>query len=191
LAASLACVTSLKGAFLGIVEGAKEDKASWLAFLKHLKERGLAGVRLIISDACLGLVEAAAEVFPDARWQRCVVHWYRNAFAHVPRAKMAEVALMLKAIHASESRAAAEATAERVRARLEEMKLPKLAEWIAATVGETLTYHWFPSAHWHRIRTNNALERLLREIRRRTRVSIRKKMLWLKATIARSAVRCF
>lgn len=171
---SLLVATSVNGEgyreILGIVEGAKEDHASWLAFLKHLKERGLAGVRLIISDACLGLVEAAAEVFPDARWQRCVVHWYRNAFAHVPRAKMAEVALMLKAIHASESRAAAEATAERVRARLEQMKLPKLAEWIAATVGETLTYHRFPSAHWHRIRTNNALERLLREIRLRTRV---------------------
>jgi putative transposase len=171
---SLLVATSVNGEgyreILGIVEGAKEDNASWLAFLKHLKDRGLAGVRLIISDACLGLVEAAAEVFPDARWQRCVVHWYRNAFAHVPRAKMAEVALMLKAIHASESRPAAEATAERVRARLEEMKLPKLVEWIAATVGETLTYHAFPSAHWHRIRTNNALERLLREIRRRTRV---------------------
>jgi transposase-like protein len=135
-----------------------------------LKDRGLAGVRLIISDACLGLVEAAGEVFADARWQRCVVHWYRNAFVHVPRAKMAEVALMLKAIHASESRQGAEATAERVRARLEDMKLSKLAEWIAVTVGETLSYHAFPSAHWRRIRTNNALERLLREIRRRTRV---------------------
>jgi transposase-like protein len=76
----------------------------------------------------------------------------------------------LKAIHASESRQGAEATAERVRARLEDMKLSKLAEWIAATVGETLSYHAFPSAHWRRIRTNNALERLRREIRRRTRV---------------------
>src|SRR6266705_1050733 len=94
---SLLVATSINGEgyreILGIVEGAKEDKASWLGFLKHLKDRGLAGVRLIISDACLGLVEAAGEVFPDARWQRCVVHWYRNAFAHVPRAKMAEVAL--------------------------------------------------------------------------------------------------
>ena len=72
---------------LGIVEGAKEDKASWLNFLKHLKDRGLSGVRLIISDACLGLMEATAEVFPDAGWQRCVVHWYRNAFAKVPRSK--------------------------------------------------------------------------------------------------------
>jgi putative transposase len=155
---------------LGIVEGAKEDKAGWLNFLKHLKDRGLRGVRLIISDACLGLVEAGGEVFPDALWQRCVVHWYRNAFTHVPRTKMAEVALMLKAIHASESRAAAEATTERVRANLATMKLSKLGDWIAATVPETLTYHAFPPTHWIRLRTNNALERLLREIRRRTRV---------------------
>jgi putative transposase len=103
----------------------------------------LSGVRLIISDACLGLVEAAAEVFPNALWQRCVVHWYRNAFANVSRTKVAEVALMLKAIHASQSRAAAEATAERVRATLDAMKLSKLGEWIAATVGETLTYRQF------------------------------------------------
>jgi transposase-like protein len=155
---------------LGIVEGAKEDKASWLNFLKHLKDRGLTGARLIISDACLGIVDAAAEVFPHARWQRCIVHWYRNAFAKSPRTKVAQIALMLKAIHSSESRSAAEVTAQRVRATLDDMKLSKLGEWIAATVGETLTYHQFPAKHWRKIRTNNALERLLREIRRRTRV---------------------
>src|ERR1700752_1455293 len=66
---------------LGICEGAKEDKAGWRGFLKHLKERGLKGVRLIISDACLGLAESAAEFFPEAAWQRCVVHWYRNIFS--------------------------------------------------------------------------------------------------------------
>ena len=87
---------------LGIVEGAKEDKAGWSGFLKHLKERGLKGVRLIISDACMGLAESAAEFFPDAGWQRCVVHFYRNVFSHVPRPKMREVAAMLKAIHAAE-----------------------------------------------------------------------------------------
>src|SRR6202046_5469274 len=68
---------------LGICEGAKEDKAGWSSFLKHLKERGLAGVQLIISDACLGLAESAAEFFPEAAWRRCVVHWYRNVFSHV------------------------------------------------------------------------------------------------------------
>jgi putative transposase len=127
-------------------------------------------VRLIISDACLGLVEAAGEVFPQAAWQRCVVHWYRNAFSHVPRAKMREVALMLKAIHAQESRQAAEAKAAAVAAELERMKLSKLAEWMTTSVAETLGYLAFPSEHWRRIRTNNPLERIMREIRRRTRV---------------------
>ena len=83
---------------LGICEGAKEDKAGWSAFLKHLKERGLRGVQLIISDACLGLSEGAAEFFPEAAWQRCVVHWYRNIFSHVPSTKVREIAAMLKAI---------------------------------------------------------------------------------------------
>jgi putative transposase len=92
---------------LGICEGAKEDKAGWSGFLKHLKERGLKDVRLIISDACLGLAESAAEFFPDAAWQRCVAHWYRNIFSHVPSTKMREIAAMLKAIHAGEDIAAA------------------------------------------------------------------------------------
>ena len=86
---------------LGICEGAKEDKAGWSAFLSHLKERGLSGVRLVISDACLGLAESAAEFFPEAAWQRCIVHWYRNIFSHVPSTKVREIATMLKAIHGS------------------------------------------------------------------------------------------
>ena len=92
---------------LGICEGAKEDKAGWSAFLKHLKGRGLHGVRLIISDACMGLAESAAEFFPEAAWQRCIVHWYRNVFSHVPSTKVREVAAMLKAIHAGEDLVAA------------------------------------------------------------------------------------
>jgi putative transposase len=93
---------------LGIAEGAKEDKASWLGFLRHLKPRGLSGTRLFVSDACLGLVESLAEVFPEADWQRCVVHWYRNAFSCVPnKGKVKAVAAMLKAIHAQEDHTAA------------------------------------------------------------------------------------
>lgn len=155
---------------LGIVEGGKEDKASWLGFLKALKERGLDGVKLVISDDCLGLVAAISEAFPQARWQRCIVHWYRNAFSKAPSTKVKEVALMLKAIHASEKREAAVETAARIRTTLREMKLPKLAQWIEETVAETLTFYSFPSAHWRRVRTNNPLERIMREIRRRTRV---------------------
>ena len=103
---------------LGICEGAKEDKAGWGAFLRHLKERGLAGVRLIISDACLGLSESVAEVFPEATWQRCIVHWYRNIFSHVPATRVREIAAMLKAIHASEDIAAAREKALQVVAKL-------------------------------------------------------------------------
>jgi transposase-like protein len=87
---------------LGVTEGAKEDYEGWRTFLKHLKGRGLQAPRLIISDACTGLVEAVAEHYPNARWQRCVVHFYRNVFTKVPRPKMDEVARMLKAIHAQE-----------------------------------------------------------------------------------------
>src|SRR5262249_6769593 len=87
-------------------EGAKEDKSGWSAFLKHLKERGLKGIRLITSDACIGLAESAAEFFPDAAWQRCVVHWYRNIFSHVPSTRVREIAAMLKAIQISEHRVA-------------------------------------------------------------------------------------
>ena len=155
---------------LGICEGAKEDRKGWSGFLGRLKQRGLAGVELIVSDACLGLVESAAEHFPEARWQRCVVHWYRNVFSQVPREKMREVAAMLKAIHAQEDRAAAEAKARDVVAKLRAAKLRKAAELVEQGVAETLSYYAFPEPHWRRIRTNNPLERIIREIRRRTRV---------------------
>jgi putative transposase len=155
---------------LGICEGAKEDKAGWSAFLKHLKERGLTGVRLITSDACIGLAESAAEFFPDAAWQRCVVHWYRNIFSHVPSTKVREIAAMLKAIHASEDIVAAREKAVRVIEKLRALRLTKAADLAEDAVEETLTYYHFPEEHWRRIRTNNPLERILREIRRRTRV---------------------
>jgi len=155
---------------LGVVEGHKEDKAGWLGFLKHLKERGLTGVRLIISDACLGLAEAAGECFPEAAWQRCTVHFYRNVFSHVPRGKVRQVAAMLKAIHAQESRAAALDKTQDVAGKLKRMKLSVAAKLVEEKIDETLTYYAFPSQHWLKIRTNNPMERLLREARRRTKV---------------------
>jgi putative transposase len=155
---------------LGVMEGAKEDKASWVNFLRYLKERGLAGVRLFVSDKCLGLVDSLVEFYPKAHWQRCAVHFYRNVWTVVPTSKMREVATMLKAIHAQEDREAARAKAVLVVAKLQEMKLAKAAELIAAGVDETLQYFHFPSEHWRSLRTNNPLARLMREIRRRTRV---------------------
>ena len=135
-----------------------------------MKERGVDGVQLVISDACLGLVESVSEYYPEAKWQRCVVHWYRNIFSHVPSTKVREVARMLKAIHAQEDLEAARGKAAAVIEKLRAMKLGKAAELVEDSVQDTLTYYQFPSAHWCRIRTNNPLERINREIRRRTRV---------------------
>jgi transposase-like protein len=155
---------------LGVCEGTKEDKESWRNFLRHLKDRGLKGVRLVVSDKCLGLVEALGEFFPDAKWQRCMVHWYRNVFTAVPKSKVKTVAAMLKAIHAQEDREAALRKAEDVATKLKAMKLGKAAEIVREGVAETLSYMSFPTEHWRQIRTNNPLERIMREIRRRTRV---------------------
>ena len=155
---------------LGVCEGAKEDAESWRNFLRHLKQRGLKGVRLITSDKCLGLVEALAEFFPEAMWQRCVVHWYRNVMSVVPRGKVRQVVAMLKAIHAQEDREAAQKKAVDVVGKLREVKLAKAAKTVEDGVDETLSYMSFPHEHWLRIRTNNPLERIMREIRRRTRV---------------------
>jgi len=155
---------------LGVAEGHKEDKAGWLGFLKHLKERGLKGVRLMISDACLGLAEAMAEVFPDADWQRCAVHFYRNVFSHVPNTKVRDVAAMLKAIHAQENREAAEAKATDVVSKLKTMKLRAAAELVENAIHETLTFFAYPPQHWLKLKTNNPMERLLKEARRRTKV---------------------
>jgi putative transposase len=155
---------------LGICEGAKEDKSGWSAFLRHLVDRGLSGVRLIISDACRGLVESVAEYLPEARWQRCMVHFYRNVFSHVPSTKVREVSHMLKAIHAQESREAAQNKAEAVIAELKGRRMTKAAELVEESIGETLAYYAFPDIHWQKIRTNNPLERIMKEIRRRTRV---------------------
>ncbi len=144
---------------LGICEGAKEDKTGWSGFLKHLKERGLKGVRLIISDACMGLSESAAEFFPEAAWQRCIVHWYRNIFSHVPSTKVREIAAMLKAIHAGEDIAAARQKAVQVIEKLRGLRLTKAAELVSAAVEETLAYYAFPEEHWRRIRTTDEIDK--------------------------------
>jgi transposase-like protein len=155
---------------LAVSEGAKEDKASWTEFLRGLKERGLKGVELFVSDKCLGLVENFADFYPKAKWQRCVVHFYRNVWTAVPTGKVKEVATMLKAIHAQEDAEAAKQKARLIVEKLRAMKLAKAAEIVENGIDETLSYYSLPPEHWRCLRTNNPLERLMREIRRRTRV---------------------
>jgi len=155
---------------LGVCEGSKEDKQSWLDFLRHLKTRGLKCPQLITSDKCLGLIDAIGEVYPQADWQRCVVHWYRNVFKDVPNNHKKAAAAMLKAIHAQEDLQAARDKARQVVEKLKAMRLSKAAKTVEDGFEETLAYADYPSEHWRMIRTNNMLERVMKEIRRRTRV---------------------
>ena len=155
---------------LGAAEGLKEDLESWKEFFVWLKSRGLSGVKLVIGDKALGMVEAIGQVFPEAKYQRCIAHFYRNVFSVVPKQKVKEVAKMLKAIHAQEDREAALEKAKAVVEKLRKMKLTKAAGKVDEYITETLTYMSFPEQHWTRIRTNNTLERLNREIKRRTKV---------------------
>lgn len=154
---------------LGAAEGMKEDHESWHNFLVWLKERGLDGVRLFIGDKNLGMLETIHEVFPDAKYPRCIVHFYRNIFSVVPRGRVREVSMMLKAIHSQESKAAAREKAAQVAEKLREMKLKAAAKKVEDSIEEPPTFMDFPSQHWTRIRTNNTLKRLNREIKRRTR----------------------
>lgn len=155
---------------IGAAEGFTESSECWRDFLSWLRSRGLRGVRMIVGDKAAGMVGSIAEVFPDAAHRRCTVHFYRNVLARVPKSRRAAVAAMLKAIHAMESREAAEAKALAVADELERMRLGEAARVVRGDFPETLAYTAFPREHWRRIRTNNAIERLNREIRRRTRV---------------------
>src|SRR3984957_10508023 len=128
------------------------------------------GVQLFVPDKCLGLVENLADCYPEAMWQRCVVHFYRNVWTAVPTGKVKEVAAMLKAVHAQEDAQAAREKAAQVVEKLKTMKLARAAEIVAVSVEETLSYYAMPSEHWRSIKNNNPLERLMREIPRRTRV---------------------
>lgn len=155
---------------LGVMEGYREDKASWLELLRLLVKRGLTGVRLIVADAHLGLTEAAKACFPSALYQRCKVHFMRNVFSKVPRRESAAVSLMLKAIFAQESKAAALSKAKEVAGVLRARKLTKAAEVLEGGIEAATTFYRFPSEHWRYIASNNLIERVNREIRRRTDV---------------------
>ncbi len=127
---------------IGCAEGFTESSECWRDFLSWLKSRGLRGVRMFVGDKAAGMVGSIAEAFPDARYQRCTVHFYRNVLAK----------------------------AEAVADDLESMRLKEAAKVVRGGYAETLAYCEMPREHWRRIRTNNVIERLNREIRRRTRV---------------------
>ena len=157
---------------LSVAEGMKEDSESWREFIKGMLARGLKGVRLVTGDRCSGLVAAVNELLPGARYQRCMVHFERNILAKVNPKNRDWAADALKAIFSMESRDKALEKAESVAKDMEARKLREAAKCLREGIGETTTYLLddYPREHRRRIRTNNMIERLNREIRRRTRV---------------------
>ncbi|PVV63440.1 IS256 family transposase [Bifidobacterium longum] len=157
---------------LSVAEGMKEDSESWREFIKGMLARGLKGVRLVTGDRCAGLVAAVNELLPGARYQRCMVHFERNILAKVNPKNRDWAADTLKAIFSMESRDKAPEKAESVAKDMEARKLREAAKCLREGIGETTTYLLddYPREHRRRIRTNNMIERLNREIRRRTRV---------------------
>src|SRR5690606_13550645 len=143
----------------------------WRAFLSELKDRGLHGMELIISDAHEGLAAARRAVFPSVPWQRCQFHLQQNAGAYVPtQAQRGQVAAEIRAIFNAPNRAEAERLLGLFVERHAE-KAPRLAQWAEKALPEGFTVFDFPPAHWRRLRTSNCIERLHKEIRRRTRVA--------------------
>jgi len=157
---------------LSVAEGMKEDSESWREFIKGMLARGLKGVRLVTGDRCAGLVAAVNELLPGACYQRCMVHFERNILAKVNPKNRDWAADALKAIFSMESRDKALEKAESVAKDMEARKLREAAKCLREGIGETTTYLLddYPREHRRRIRTNNMIERLNREIRRRTRV---------------------
>lgn len=145
-----------------------ESEEGWAQFFKDLKERGLCGVRLAISDAHSGLKNAARKVL-KAEWQRCKVHFYRNVLVHVPKRSQAEVSEAMKAVFVQRDEKSAKAKAADV-ARQFQNRFPKAMEIFEAGADDVLSYLHYPAPHRTRISSTNPIERLNREIRRRTRV---------------------
>ncbi len=148
-----------------------EAEVHWRAFFKSLLERGLHGMQLIVSDAHAGLKEARQACFPGVPWQRCQFHLLHNALHHVPRQEMkSDVMDDLRAVLDAADQSAAQEQLKRV-VRKYEKSAPKLASWMEENVPESLTVFRLPASHRQRLRTANMLERLNRELKRRTRVA--------------------
>jgi len=156
-------------ALLGFAVGASEDAAFWLSFLRSLVQRGLRGVQLVISDSHEGLKAALSQVLAGATWQRCRVHFMRNVLAHIPQGDKSMIAAALRTFFAQPNRqAAGQQLQEVVRAMLP--RWPKAAQLVAEAEEDILAYMAFPPEHWTRIYSTNPLERLNKEVKRRTNV---------------------
>lgn len=154
---------------VGLAIGASGEQVFWLDFLRSLLARGLHGVQLVISDAHEGLTAAIGQVFSGAVWQRCRVHCLRNLLVHVPQGDKAMVAAAVRTIFAQPNRLAAGQQLQEVVQALQ-TRWPQAARVLAEAEDDVLAYMAFPHEHWTRIFSTNVLERLNREVKRRTDV---------------------
>ena len=166
---AIAVTASGEREVLGMDVGPSESGAFWLAFLRDLAARGLNGVKLVISDAHGGLKSAIGTVLQGASWQRCRVHFMRDALALVPKSAQQMVAATIRTVFAQPDAAAARDQWRRV-ADTFRARFGRLAEMLDAAEADVLAYAKFPSAHWHQVWSNNPLERLNKEVKRRTDV---------------------
>ena len=147
----------------------RESATSWKDFLVELKRRGLRGVEFVVSDDHPGLKRAIAEVLPEAVWQRCYVHFLRNALDHLPRKAVADCLQELRWIYDRRDLAEAQKDLAQWLERWSK-KYPKLCEWVEENIGETLAFYRLPLQHHKHMKSTNMLERLNEEIKRRTHV---------------------
>jgi putative transposase len=154
---------------LGLDVGDSEDGAFWTAFLRSLKARGLAGMQLVISDAHTGLKAAIAAVMAGASWQRCRVHFLRNVLARVPKGSAEMVAAAIRTIFAQPTGAEVIEQVDKVAAMLQP-KFPQVAMMLADAREDLTAFAAFPPAHWAKVWSTNPLERVNKEIKRRTNV---------------------
>ncbi|MCI4681659.1 IS256 family transposase [Rhodoblastus acidophilus] len=153
---------------IGLGLGPSEAAVFWLGFLRSLESRGLKGVKLVISDAHEGLKAAIAQVF-KASWQRCRVHFMRNALAHVSKAHHGMVSAAIRSVFAQEDQAAASRTWRQVADQLR-ARFSRLADMLDAAEADVLAFMAFPRAHWPKLHSTNPIERLNKEVKRRANV---------------------
>jgi len=155
---------------LGFDLGASEEQAFWEQFLRQLVQRGLKGVQLVTSDAHVGLKAAVEETLPGATWQRCRVHFMRNVLARIPKGDKSMVAAALRTIFSQPNGEAARAQLAEVVHALQ-TRWPEAARLVADAQEEVLAFMAFPRDHWRGIYSTNPLERLNKEVKRRTNVA--------------------
>jgi putative transposase len=154
---------------LGLDVVTSEDGAAWLAFIRGLVARGLSGVKLVSSDAHPGLVDAIASTLPGACWQRCRTHFMRNLLTRVPKSAQSFVAAMVRTIFAQPDAAMVREQHRRIVDQLA-TRFPDAAALLEEAETDLLAFTGFPKEHWRQLWSNNSLERLNKEIRRRTDV---------------------